>query len=215
MASKQLRTARDGLKHFEWPKQHLHLQHRAMAAARLARSATSLQLASSHSTSASATSQRALSRHACAFVQPRRTFRTHRSQRQHQQPRYEPPSHRKESFASRVENASRNLKWAPIISGMLLGLAVHIQVRKWRKRDKQDVEEDGKGQPRERIKPSGPWQVQIMSTLPLKAVSRLWGRFNEIDLPVFLRIPGFKLYGWIFGVKFVSLSPVASNIALS
>jgi hypothetical protein len=33
-----------------------------------------------------------------------------------------------------------------------------------------------------------------MSTLPLKAMSRLWGRFNEIELPYYLRVPGFKLY---------------------
>lgn len=43
-----------------------------------------------------------------------------------------------------------------------------------------------------------------MSTLPLKALSRLWGRFNELTLPYYLRIPGFKLYSFIFGVKYVS-----------
>lgn len=48
-----------------------------------------------------------------------------------------------------------------------------------------------------------PRQVQIMSTLPLKAMSRIWGRFNELDIPYYLRIPGFKLYSWIFGVKCV------------
>lgn len=40
-----------------------------------------------------------------------------------------------------------------------------------------------------------------MSTLPLKAMSRLWGRFNELTLPTFLRVPGFKLYSFIFGVN--------------
>ncbi|MBE7182324.1 MAG: phosphatidylserine decarboxylase, partial [Terriglobus roseus] len=40
-----------------------------------------------------------------------------------------------------------------------------------------------------------------MSTLPLKALSRLWGKFNEIPLPYYLRPAGFKLYSWIFGVK--------------
>jgi hypothetical protein len=44
-------------------------------------------------------------------------------------------------------------------------------------------------------------QVQIMSTLPLKAISRLWGKFNELDIPYYLRIPGFRLYSYIFGVK--------------
>lgn len=47
-------------------------------------------------------------------------------------------------------------------------------------------------------------QVQIMSTLPLKALSRVWGRFNELTIPYYLRVPGFKLYSFIFGVKQVS-----------
>ena len=41
-----------------------------------------------------------------------------------------------------------------------------------------------------------------MSTLPLKFLSRLWGKANEIEIPYYLRIPGFKLYGFIFGVNF-------------
>lgn len=49
-------------------------------------------------------------------------------------------------------------------------------------------------------------QVQIMSTLPLKALSRIWGKFNELDIPYYLRIPGFKLYGWVFGVNFSEVS---------
>src|ERR1700742_576430 len=49
-------------------------------------------------------------------------------------------------------------------------------------------------------------QVQIMSTLPLKFLSRLWGKFNELDIPYYLRVPGFKLYGYIFGVNFDEIS---------
>jgi phosphatidylserine decarboxylase len=44
-----------------------------------------------------------------------------------------------------------------------------------------------------------------MSTLPLKALSRIWGRFNELHIPYYLRVPGFKLYGWIFGVNFAEV----------
>lgn len=40
-----------------------------------------------------------------------------------------------------------------------------------------------------------------MSTLPLKALSRLWGRFNELTVPYCLRVPGFKLYSYVFGVN--------------
>ena len=73
---------------------------------------------------------------------------------------------------------------------------------------------------RPRIRPEGTWyrpliapghkvavtdqhsrQVQMMSTLPLKAMSRLWGKFNELDIPYYLRVPGFRLYSFIFGVK--------------
>lgn len=40
-----------------------------------------------------------------------------------------------------------------------------------------------------------------MYLLPLKAISRVWGRFNELEIPMVLRVPGFKLYSWIFGVE--------------
>ena len=49
----------------------------------------------------------------------------------------------------------------------------------------------------------GSRQVQVMSTLPLKGISRLWGRFNELQIPYYLRVPGFRLYSWVFGVKYV------------
>ncbi|KAI9751043.1 MAG: phosphatidylserine decarboxylase 1 [Lichina confinis] len=45
-----------------------------------------------------------------------------------------------------------------------------------------------------------------MSILPLKALSRVWGRFNEHDIPKPLRLPGFKLYSKIFGVDLSEVS---------
>ncbi|ORY16436.1 phosphatidylserine decarboxylase proenzyme [Clohesyomyces aquaticus] len=45
-----------------------------------------------------------------------------------------------------------------------------------------------------------------MSTLPLKALSRVWGRFNELQIPYYLRVPGFKLYSFIFGVNLSEVS---------
>jgi phosphatidylserine decarboxylase len=45
-----------------------------------------------------------------------------------------------------------------------------------------------------------------MSTIPLKALSRWWGWFNSIDIPYYARVPGFKLYGWLFGVNFDEIS---------
>lgn len=49
--------------------------------------------------------------------------------------------------------------------------------------------------------PAQPWKVAAYSTLPLKAMSRWWGKFNDIDLPVWMREPGYKLYSYIFGVN--------------
>lgn len=50
-------------------------------------------------------------------------------------------------------------------------------------------------------KPAEPWKVAAYSTLPLKALSRWWGKFNDIDLPVWMREPGYKLYSYVFGVN--------------
>lgn len=41
-----------------------------------------------------------------------------------------------------------------------------------------------------------------MGALPLNTMSRIWGKFNEMEIPVWMREPGFKLYGWIFGCNF-------------
>ncbi|PWY90044.1 putative phosphatidylserine decarboxylase [Aspergillus heteromorphus CBS 117.55] len=115
-------------------------------------------------------------------------------QQQNQHQSHETPP--RSTFGSRLRFALRNTKveWYPIPIGLGIGLIGLLQFYKAQR------------PPRPKVRLSGPWQVQIMSTLPLKAMSRLWGRFNEIELPYYLRVPGFKLYSWIFGVN---LSEVA------
>ncbi|KAK4453125.1 phosphatidylserine decarboxylase-domain-containing protein [Podospora aff. communis PSN243] len=101
---------------------------------------------------------------------------------------------------------SGKIEWYPIPIGLGVGFLGLVQFYKVYSRE-QEKESDKSGEPgqrpkkRPRIRPEGPWQVQIMSTLPLKAMSRLWGRFNELDIPYYLRVPGFKLYSFIFGVN--------------
>lgn len=127
----------------------------------------------------------------------------------------------KESFGTRLRAALNDTKieWYPIPVGLGIGSLGLLQFYKVREREKaRQIEEeqwetgsggngdDGRPKKRPRIRPSGPWQVQVMSTLPLKAISRLWGRFNELEIPYYLRVPGFKLYSYIFGVN---LSEVA------
>ncbi|KAI4259032.1 MAG: hypothetical protein LQ352_000929 [Teloschistes flavicans] len=106
------------------------------------------------------------------------------------------------------------IEWHPIPITLGIGFLGAVQFYRVRRREqaRQDEEREERERQehrppkRKRIKPSGPWQVQVMSTLPLKAVSRLWGRFNEIEIPYYLRVPGFKLYSWIFGVNLAEVS---------
>ena len=63
------------------------------------------------------------------------------------------------------------------------------------RRNKRDPQEPQEG------KPAQPWKVAAYSTLPLKAMSRWWGKFNDIELPVWMREPGYKLYSYLFGVN--------------
>ncbi|KAF4631796.1 hypothetical protein G7Y89_g6330 [Cudoniella acicularis] len=132
----------------------------------------------------------------------------------------------KESFGTRLRRAlgETKIKWYPIPVGLGIGFLGLVQLYRINEREKikrreEESEDDGYvrsasnsegqvGRPkkRERIRPTGPWQVQVMSTLPLKAMSRLWGKFNELEIPYYLRVPGFKLYSFIFGVNLSEVS---------
>ncbi|KAF2861413.1 phosphatidylserine decarboxylase [Piedraia hortae CBS 480.64] len=117
--------------------------------------------------------------------------------------------HRKASFSS------RRLR-TPIFLGIAAVGGIQIyrvrernrlieEEEEWLRRNRQPEDyEEGTLTPRrrERIRPSGPWTVQVMSSIPLKALSRWWGWFNGLQIPKPLRVPGFKLYGWVFGVNF-------------
>ncbi|XP_059147009.1 phosphatidylserine decarboxylase proenzyme, mitochondrial-like isoform X2 [Physella acuta] len=48
-------------------------------------------------------------------------------------------------------------------------------------------------------KPGKPWQINLYRRMPLKTLSRLWGKFNQMELPIFLRKPLLGLYIWMFG----------------
>lgn len=113
-----------------------------------------------------------------------------------------------EKFTTRAGRAWRNTKieWKPIPIALGVGFLGFWQFLRIQRREQEAADAEGGVGPvpkRERIRPSGGgWQVTVMSTLPLKALSRVWGKFNELNIPYYLRVPGFKLYGWIFGVNF-------------
>ncbi|KAI0464772.1 phosphatidylserine decarboxylase 1 [Komagataella kurtzmanii] len=50
------------------------------------------------------------------------------------------------------------------------------------------------------VKPNS-WTLYAYSTLPLKAISRVWGQFNSFELPIWLRSPSYKFYAYVFGVN--------------
>ncbi|PHH91718.1 hypothetical protein CDD83_10566 [Cordyceps sp. RAO-2017] len=118
-------------------------------------------------------------------------------------------------FSQRLGEAlhSSKIQWYQIPVGLGIGFLGLIQFYKisTREQERQKELQDGQRetaqpQARLRVRPEGPWQVQVMSTLPLKAISRLWGRFNELTIPYYLRVPGFRLYSFIFGVNLDEVS---------
>ncbi|KAI0205260.1 phosphatidylserine decarboxylase [Astrocystis sublimbata] len=126
-------------------------------------------------------------------------------------------SQNRDGFGSRLRHALNDtkVKWYPIPVGLGIGFLGFVQFYKTqsRERERQRLEADGfeenngqRPKKRPRVRPEGPWQVRIMSTLPLKAISRLWGKFNELTIPYYLRVPGFKLYSYIFGVNLDEVS---------
>jgi len=160
---------------------------------------------------------RAFGRPCSSCLAGRQTY--YAAQRRHLRPSsastsrfYSQNSQQRPRFSSRLRAALKNSKvtWYQLPIGVGIGFVGLMQFYKTtsREKERQELEEAGaRPKRRERIRPDGPWQVQVMSTLPLKAISRLWGRFNELTIPYYLRVPGFKLYSFIFGVKYVSSAP--------
>ncbi|KAH6603314.1 phosphatidylserine decarboxylase proenzyme 1 [Trichoderma cornu-damae] len=121
-------------------------------------------------------------------------------------------SGKRPKFSQRLGEALRNSKitWYQIPVGLGIGFLGLVQLYKVssRERERRREEQDGviSPKPRPKVRPDGPWQVQVMSTLPLKAISRIWGKFNELTIPYYLRVPGFRLYSFIFGVNLDEVS---------
>ncbi|KAG5349930.1 hypothetical protein C0989_001221 [Termitomyces sp. Mn162] len=89
-------------------------------------------------------------------------------------------------------------KWYPLPLAVGALLLVAIQYRKKAKRARKEVEVDEDGM--EIIKLKGPWhQVHVIGALPLRNMSRLWGYVNSLELPVWFRPWGFRLYAFAFG----------------
>jgi len=88
-------------------------------------------------------------------------------------------------------------KWYPLPIAVGALLLVAIQYRKKVKQAQKEVHLDENGV--EVVKLKGPWHVHVIGALPLRNMSRLWGYINSLELPVWFRPYGFKLYANVFG----------------
>ena len=57
------------------------------------------------------------------------------------------------------------------------------------------------------VRIKGPWQVYVLGALPLRNLSRLWGYLNSLELPIWFRPVGFRVYAYIFGCDLTEIDP--------
>ncbi|GLB36788.1 putative catalyzes the formation of phosphatidylethanolamine (PtdEtn) from phosphatidylserine (PtdSer) [Lyophyllum shimeji] len=96
-------------------------------------------------------------------------------------------------------------KWYPLPLAVGALLLVAIQYRRKAKRASKEVHVDEHGM--EVIRLKGPWQVHVIGALPLRNMSRLWGYVNSLELPVWFRPIGFRLYAFAFGCNLDEIDP--------
>ncbi|TFK38774.1 phosphatidylserine decarboxylase 1 [Crucibulum laeve] len=94
-------------------------------------------------------------------------------------------------------------KWYPLPLAVGALLLVAIQYRKKRRAQEVIIDEEG----REVIRLKGPWQVHVLGALPLRNFSRLWGYVNSLQLPVWFRPYGYRLYSFAFGCNLDEIEP--------
>ncbi|KAH9947411.1 phosphatidylserine decarboxylase [Amylocystis lapponica] len=85
--------------------------------------------------------------------------------------------------------------WYPLPLAVGALLLVVLQYRKKYAAREIHVDEEG----HEVIRLKGPWHVHVLGALPLRNLSRLWGYLNSLELPVWARPAGLRVYAWIFG----------------
>ncbi|TCD71387.1 phosphatidylserine decarboxylase 1 [Steccherinum ochraceum] len=86
-------------------------------------------------------------------------------------------------------------KWYPLPIAVGALLLMFMQYRKRLPPREVHVDEEG----REVVRLKGPWQVHVLGALPLRNLSRVWGYLNSVELPVWFRPTGLRVYSWIFG----------------
>ncbi|KAJ2784299.1 phosphatidylserine decarboxylase 1 [Coemansia javaensis] len=94
---------------------------------------------------------------------------------------------------SKAPGDNKGWYWIPVGAGLaVIGAQRLYHIRRAEQRRADQAPVDG-------VAVRGPWQLHVLSALPLKAMSRLFGSFNEIVIPGPLRAPLLRVYAWLFG----------------
>ncbi|KAI6142212.1 phosphatidylserine decarboxylase-domain-containing protein [Pisolithus tinctorius] len=98
-------------------------------------------------------------------------------------------------------------KWCPLPLAVGALLLVMIQYRKKVARAEREVDVDGH-------------EVHVLGALPLRNLSRVWGYLNSLELPIWVRPYGFRLYAYILGDFFcrklkLGARPVDNSVLVS
>ncbi|OAV96214.1 hypothetical protein PTTG_03441 [Puccinia triticina 1-1 BBBD Race 1] len=112
---------------------------------------------------------------------------------------YSDQQHALNRLRARLKNTKTNWKPIPLwIGASLLGVLALLKKHSGQDQHQQAVASRPPPAP---VKIEGPWQVHVLGALPLRTISRLYGLINSYTLPIWFRVPGYKLYSWIFGVN--------------
>ncbi|AET40785.1 phosphatidylserine decarboxylase 1 Ecym_6413 [Eremothecium cymbalariae DBVPG len=112
--------------------------------------------------------------------------------------------HRQQAVRFASVSGGRNLTMTKlfVMTGVTLifGSLIFHQQKRWEEAREGDGKDDTKHKAKIRIFNNN-WFFFCYSTLPLNAMSRIWGQVNSLALPVWLRPWGYKLYSIFFGVN--------------
>lgn len=103
------------------------------------------------------------------------------------------------SHSGRLSLQKSAVKWV-VLTGVTIALGSIILNTQHDTEDEDGENKGRKRRPKIQIFDND-WLFFCYSTLPLNALSRLWGQVNSLTLPVWFRPWGFKCYSYLFGVN--------------
>ncbi|QLL34571.1 hypothetical protein HG536_0G04330 [Torulaspora globosa] len=103
------------------------------------------------------------------------------------------------NHAGRMLSRKSAIKWV-VLTGVTIALSSIILNSQHNEGDDDEDTKHRRKKPRIKIFDND-WLFFCYSTLPLNALSRLWGQVNSLTLPVWFRPWGYKCYSYLFGVN--------------